>query len=354
MSTASFRRSPGFRNPDEDFVLHGRSSSFWEKPAYLTNSQITNSSTRLTSQHTMFNPAKYSDRHYVKSLGDIANNLGNLSANLDKSVSFSKKLQSKEFSNKSLTNFINTEDELSQLRSQSSDLSFRGQPLRVNENDWLNRSNSWMSQNITNKYKTSNPYKGEMDEEEEFTKQEKIEYPLSTNDSLSLRFFPVTMSAPYELSYLDINVPSTKKHSIRPKSAPRFTTSKPSKSQSKVGPFTRSDVDKMFLMSSEAPATALSSKVITSPYQPEIARLRMERLRIEQDRLLEMKRFEEIERIRGPNPRWYESKGPDFHYECSKNTELMKHENHWDELVDYRNSLLKSSDDFRKSYETFA
>ncbi|XP_069140913.1 uncharacterized protein [Argopecten irradians] len=354
MSIASFSRSQGFRNPDEDFVLHGRSSSFWEKPTYLNNSQITKSSSRLTSQHTMFNPAKYSDRHYVKSLGDIANNLGSLSANLDKNVSFSNKLQSKEFSNNTLrTSFIDTDEELSRLRSQTSDLSFRGQPLRENEIDWLDRSNSMMSQRIANTYKTSFPYKGEMDEEEEFTKQEKAEYPLSTKDSLSLRYFPVTMSAPYELSYLDINIPSTKKHNIRPKSAPRFTF-KSSKSKTKVGPFTRTDVDKMFLMSSEAPATATSSKVITSPYQPEIARLRMERLRIEQDRLLEVKRCEEIERIRGPNPKWYESKGPDFHYECSKNTEMMKHEDHWDELVEYRNGLLNCSEDFRKSYETFA
>ncbi|OWF45859.1 uncharacterized protein LOC110456400 isoform X1 [Mizuhopecten yessoensis] len=353
MSVASFRRSQGFRNPDEDFVLHGRPSSFWEKPAYLNNSQITNSSIRLTSKHTMFNPEKYSDRHYVKSLGDIANNLGNLSANLNRSVSFSNKLQSKGISNNSASKFIDTEEELSRLRSQTSDLSFRGHPLRENENDWLNTANTMMSQRIASNYKTSYPYEGEMDKEKEYTGQEKTEYPLSTRDSLSLRFFPVTMSAPYELSYIDSNVPSTKIHNIRPKSAPRLT-SKPGKSKSMVGPFTRSDVDKMFLMSSEAPVTGASSKVITSPYQSEIAKLRMERLRIEEDRLLELKRHEEIERIRGPNHRWYESKGPDFHYECSKNTEMMKHEDHWEELVDYRNSLMECSTAFRKSYGAFA
>ncbi|XP_021362796.1 uncharacterized protein LOC110456400 isoform X2 [Mizuhopecten yessoensis] len=258
MSVASFRRSQGFRNPDEDFVLHGRPSSFWEKPAYLNNSQITNSSIRLTSKHTMFNPEKYSDRHYVKSLGDIANNLGNLSANLNRSVSFSNKLQSKGISNNSASKFIDTEEELSRLRSQTSDLSFRGHPLRENENDWLNTANTMMSQRIASNYKTSYPYEG------------------------------------------------------------------------------------------------ASSKVITSPYQSEIAKLRMERLRIEEDRLLELKRHEEIERIRGPNHRWYESKGPDFHYECSKNTEMMKHEDHWEELVDYRNSLMECSTAFRKSYGAFA
>jgi len=45
--------------------------------------------------------------------------------------------------------------------------------------------------------------------------------------------------------------------------------------------------------------------MITSPYQCELAKLRKERLRIEEDRLLELKRHEELERIRGPKEKWY-------------------------------------------------
>ena len=41
-----------------------------------------------------------------------------------------------------------------------------------------------------------------------------------------------------------------------------------------------------------------------SPYQHELARLRMERLRIEEAHILEVKRKEELERIRGPQPKW--------------------------------------------------
>ena len=41
-----------------------------------------------------------------------------------------------------------------------------------------------------------------------------------------------------------------------------------------------------------------------SPYQHELARLRMERLRIEEAHILEVKRKEELERTRGPQPKW--------------------------------------------------
>ena len=44
--------------------------------------------------------------------------------------------------------------------------------------------------------------------------------------------------------------------------------------------------------------------LLSSPYQSELARLRMDRLRIEEEHLLEVKRQEELERIRGPSPKW--------------------------------------------------
>ena len=47
----------------------------------------------------------------------------------------------------------------------------------------------------------------------------------------------------------------------------------------------------------------------------------------------------------------YESTGPDFHYESRKNTEMIKSQKHFDELINYRDDLRKSSEDCRKSYE---
>ena len=45
--------------------------------------------------------------------------------------------------------------------------------------------------------------------------------------------------------------------------------------------------------------------VLASPYTGELARLRMQRLRMEEEHLLELKRVEELERIRGPKPKWF-------------------------------------------------
>ena len=47
------------------------------------------------------------------------------------------------------------------------------------------------------------------------------------------------------------------------------------------------------------------STLSMSPYQHELARLRMERLRIEETHILQVKRQEELERIRGPQPKWF-------------------------------------------------
>ena len=42
-----------------------------------------------------------------------------------------------------------------------------------------------------------------------------------------------------------------------------------------------------------------------SPYQTFLGKLRLERLQLEEAKLLELKRRAELERIRGPKPKWY-------------------------------------------------
>ncbi|XP_041354048.1 uncharacterized protein LOC121371890 isoform X2 [Gigantopelta aegis] len=81
---------------------------------------------------------------------------------------------------------------------------------------------------------------------------------------------------------------------------------------------------------------------LVTPFQVELARLRMQRLRLEEDRLLEMKRLEELERIRGPQPKWYELRTPNFHYEMRKNNELIRSESRWQDLLNYREDLQRS------------
>jgi len=113
-------------------------------------------------------------------------------------------------------------------------------------------------------------------------------------------------------------------------------------------PKTYSEVELKFLKSADQLDTR-SCLVDNSPYQQALAKLRLERLRVEEEYLLQLKRESELERIRGPKPKWYESKGPQFHYECSKNTELHRSRDNWSDSLEYRRKLLSSSREFAAS-----
>ncbi|OCT70589.1 uncharacterized protein LOC108697646 [Xenopus laevis] len=85
-----------------------------------------------------------------------------------------------------------------------------------------------------------------------------------------------------------------------------------------------------------------------SPYQQELARLRLERLRVEEDLLLEIKRQQELERTRGPRPKWYEMKNSQFHYEAWKNNELLKSSKEYPSIYNYRQELTAASRNFKE------
>jgi len=107
------------------------------------------------------------------------------------------------------------------------------------------------------------------------------------------------------------------------------------------------DSKELHLMRVQAPETASSSTVLlTSPYQVDLAKLRMERLRIEEERLLEMKRIEELERIRGPSEAWYELKNDRFHYEAHKNNEMIRNQNLLGATDEYKTEILRASRQF--------
>jgi len=106
-----------------------------------------------------------------------------------------------------------------------------------------------------------------------------------------------------------------------------------------------SNIELSFLRSYDELETR-KNLVDNSPYQQALARLRLERLRVEEQYLLQLKRESELERIRGPKLKWYESKGPQFHYECNKNTNLHKNQQNLQETLEYRNGLLAASREF--------
>ncbi|XP_053546508.1 uncharacterized protein LOC128638530 [Bombina bombina] len=85
-----------------------------------------------------------------------------------------------------------------------------------------------------------------------------------------------------------------------------------------------------------------------SPYQQELARLRLERLRVEEELLLELKRQQELERTRGPKPKWYEMKNSQFHYEARKNNELLKTSKDYQSIYNYRHELGAASRNFQE------
>lgn len=49
---------------------------------------------------------------------------------------------------------------------------------------------------------------------------------------------------------------------------------------------------------------ASSMGMFTTPYESNIATLRRDRLRLEEERLLELKKLEEIEKLRPPREKW--------------------------------------------------
>jgi len=69
----------------------------------------------------------------------------------------------------------------------------------------------------------------------------------------------------------------------------------------------------------------------------------MDKLRIEENQYLELKRQAELEKVRGPKPKWYSIKGPEFHREAKKNNELLRNSDKWDELLNYREHLLTAT-----------
>ena len=98
----------------------------------------------------------------------------------------------------------------------------------------------------------------------------------------------------------------------------------------------------------------LSCRTLTalaSPYQYKLAKLRMESLKLEEDRLLHKKALTELERIRGPSPHWYEMKTPGFHVEAKKNNQLLASKGHYREIMDYRHQLLQTLENSKKLYE---
>jgi hypothetical protein len=78
-----------------------------------------------------------------------------------------------------------------------------------------------------------------------------------------------------------------------------------------------------------------------SPYANWITHLRREGLKLEEDILLELKRQQELERMRGPMPRWYELRTREFHHEAKRNTDMLHRSVEWQDMLEYTKKLMR-------------
>ncbi|XP_046572533.1 uncharacterized protein LOC124280597 [Haliotis rubra] len=366
-------------NPDPDFVLRGKSPSYWSRPGYLSNSQLTTT----TSGMGRYSPDCYHDNYDNKklsqSLRSMSHNLNRVSSNLKQTLlgkdsEVSTLSQSKDFHSSLHTSA--TEAELARLMHQNLDLedSYDGRPRSREESQWytspVHMSQTYLrpSRSISPVHKTAGTLGALVDQEmasDNQVQREMAYKALADEGALASRYFPVTLGAAYYLQAAD-------RQTGAPLSSTTLVKSRPSKSQSKTGILKKSkraksaaradellgnteykNQDDMHFMANEAPSIASAVKLITvTPYQAELARLRMERLRMEEDRLLELKRQEELERIRGPKQKWYEMKTPEFHYEAHKNNQLIRSRDKWQDLMTYREELSHASDDFHRSWDS--
>ncbi|XP_061177625.1 uncharacterized protein LOC133186384 [Saccostrea echinata] len=332
MSNLSLSRSQTFRNPDEDFILHGQRSSYWEKPDYATNSQLTSTSERLCQQ-MKFIPEKYEDKRGT--LRNLATKLDRVSQELTNTFSRSVTFNDSMVRKPSVEEIVRIDHLYDQEFPEAKLSQFTPSISRSDKSKF---------------YQT-----------DDYTWKERRDFPLATYDSLAKKYYPVTFSAMLEEEKLKdqlmrsqcSSAPATgRRHAYtRAKSAlqklrqsaddDRYLKYKTKKFQM----IERDDAEKLYSLSSNAPTIASANGMLITPYDEDIATLRWSRLRLEEERLLELKKLEEIERLRPPREKWYESTGTDFHYECHKNTELEKTEQKWRDTtkkIERNETLMKS------------
>lgn len=244
--------------------------SFSEKPLYLQNSRLTNTTSRL-SQHRLCDTEKYRDRVYAESLGDLAKDLENVSRNvgdtLRRSVTFSEHQLPKSL--KDSINRRSLEREYDELQEQKQYReSFGGLPVDQERALWytqpvhLSRQEYSLSprHGASSRARSPHKYSGTIGAALSMQNESKKEHKdgerlslLNVSDSIGLKYFPVTLGASYELSDLDRKL-SELERIPRPRTAiPYVKTS-----------YEPESVNSMYLMGSEAPATSKISNVFVA------------------------------------------------------------------------------------------
>lgn len=312
-------------------------SSFREKPReFLTNSLKTSTSQNLSNtllssrggsaRRLLMNSAEHShdlrleetnghDSYTDQDKSELSLDLGSLNSSLNKSynksVSFNNKLHvsrlddeegdlQEEFAEE-LQKLIDREIEDSELTQED----LAGKPVSPKDSAWYTEP-LHLTKNtefpVFEQLGIKEPTVSSMKRSAGMTGTELAQRRVATECSLSEEarlYFPVTLG----------EVPSVMR-TITPSLPPEngintLRTEEKSKRMSESSyefPKQQAVSDYNYLKASQP---FLDQTVVATPYQYELARLKMERLRLEEQRLLTSKREHELERIRGPEPKWY-------------------------------------------------
>ncbi|BFZ09958.1 hypothetical protein BsWGS_12997 [Bradybaena similaris] len=302
----TLQRHTYYPNPDDNFVIRNSPPyTYGSVPKYLSSSALINESKSMSQKK--YNPNTYGEDSYLNgSLQLISHRLNRMREDLRKSL---------------------LDDENQRLASTYTQAE-RNQRLRE----------------ILNKYPASADY---LANAEWYLKPihltSPVYIPMTTDDMLATRYFPVTLGEAKSLEMVNEIKPGRERSKSRSRTTGIRQRSLSATSERDKSRDHFRQLDNTFYLTEIAPHIKKAGISFTSPFSEELSKLRMEKLRIEEKQYLEFKRQVELERIRGPKPKWYELKTPEFHYEASKNNELLRNSDKWDELLRYRENLVNAS-----------
>ncbi|XP_076445409.1 uncharacterized protein LOC143283150 [Babylonia areolata] len=376
MSTALLIRD---KNPDDDFVLHGGPPLYTERTFfYPTNSDITTTTKKL-SQH-QYRADLYrdvlqeeEDHNLRSSLRSMARSLrlvsGNIRNNLEEestaksylrpssrqgTLVFKDELQDREEG--ALETYSSRAQDPRRWLTQSEWNTSSGHHVAYDDNvartTVLNKEPSATTRMMSQTMAAAKSLDNNEREAERLWRTVNVdmdmaEVPLTRftrKDLMASEYFPITMSCSgSERSS------SVRRSRPRTRSPQRLAQSARMRAlSSERTPVTDNfrnmkRLEKLYLVTSEAPAIASAPPSIISPYREEIAQLRRQRLRLEEEHLQELNRLTTLERVRGPKPKWYELKDSQFHFEAGKNNELLRTQDRWNATLKSRSLELSQS-----------
>ncbi|XP_055889383.1 uncharacterized protein LOC106076908 isoform X1 [Biomphalaria glabrata] len=305
-----------YPNPNEDFVLLGGQPFYVrEKPGFLSNSMLTDTTKNLT-QHE-YHSENYGDDPQLRgSLRTISRSLNRVSGDIRKTL---------------------LKDNAAELQK-----SYTQQELNETLRDALNRN--------------LRPFTS-LSQLDWYTKpihlSSSVKIPMNEEDMLAARYFPVTLGESKSIEMVSELKPGVTKHSKMLDTNFKYSTEDLEQVHRQLRKSNGPSINDAYFLTAVAPNIKTAGITFTSPYSEELAKLRMEKLRIQEQQYLELKRQAELEKIRGPKPKWYELKTPDFHREANKNNTLLRNSDKWDELLQYRESLLSATNQLKAALEDY-